>query len=390
MSSSKTPDDQIPRPPAAPPPPLSARPSCDTPAAATPPRSSSRRPARYGLRRTGRFSPRSAAPSGPSSSSTRKSRKGQQLHARAKQLLEERGYDVKASYPVRDPSRLPEIVEGLVTRGEPLVVVGGGDGTISSIVDFLAYRNVALGLLPLGTANSFARSLGSPSTSSVLSTSSSRALWRMSSSGRSTTTCGPTPPRSASRRRSAGHARTASSGCSDGSATSSLPRRPSSPQAFRVPADRMTGGRWRSRRSTYSSPTARSMAASSSPRKPTWRAASSWCASSRAVRPASLLSAWLRIMLRLQGPARTGSRSSMPARCQSTRLPAQYVSIDGEVVTQHADQGPSRARRAAGHGRSGSSPNGAEPQTSMRPSLAAITAACVLLCAPSFLRALRV
>jgi YegS/Rv2252/BmrU family lipid kinase len=91
-----------------------------------------------------------------------KSRKGQELYATAKRLLEERGYDLKESYPVRDPSRLPEIVEGLVARGEPLVIVGGGDGTISSIVDFLAYRNVALGLLPLGTANSFARGLDIP------------------------------------------------------------------------------------------------------------------------------------------------------------------------------------------------------------------------------------
>lgn len=91
-----------------------------------------------------------------------RSRRGQQLYATAKGLLEQRGYHLAASYPVRDPSRLPEIVEGLVAAGEPLIIVGGGDGTVSSIVDFLAYRNVALGLLPLGTANSFARGIGIP------------------------------------------------------------------------------------------------------------------------------------------------------------------------------------------------------------------------------------
>ena len=39
---------------------------------------------------------------------------------------------------------------------------GGGDGTISSVVDHFAYANVVFGLLPLGTANSFARELGIP------------------------------------------------------------------------------------------------------------------------------------------------------------------------------------------------------------------------------------
>jgi predicted polyphosphate/ATP-dependent NAD kinase len=47
-------------------------------------------------------------------------------------------------------------------RGHRLVIVGGGDGTISSVVDLFAYRNVVFGLLPLGTANSFAKTLSIP------------------------------------------------------------------------------------------------------------------------------------------------------------------------------------------------------------------------------------
>jgi YegS/Rv2252/BmrU family lipid kinase len=91
-----------------------------------------------------------------------RARRGERLYSEASDLLAKRGLRVSAAYPVRDPVRLPEIVAEAVRKGEPFIVVGGGDGTISSVVDFFADRDVALGILPLGTANSFARSLGIP------------------------------------------------------------------------------------------------------------------------------------------------------------------------------------------------------------------------------------
>lgn len=51
-----------------------------------------------------------------------------------------------------------------VAEGIPLVVVGGGDGTFTSIVGNLAGGETVLGVLPLGTGNSFARSLRIPQT----------------------------------------------------------------------------------------------------------------------------------------------------------------------------------------------------------------------------------
>jgi diacylglycerol kinase (ATP) len=39
-------------------------------------------------------------------------------------------------------------------------VVGGGDGMLSEATHQLAHRDVCLGVLPLGTTNNFARSLG--------------------------------------------------------------------------------------------------------------------------------------------------------------------------------------------------------------------------------------
>lgn len=91
-----------------------------------------------------------------------KSRRGQSMYREAKRLLEERGIALKAAFPVRDPSRFPEIVAQCVEEGYPLVILGGGDGSISASMDSFANRPVALGLLPLGTANSFARTLGLP------------------------------------------------------------------------------------------------------------------------------------------------------------------------------------------------------------------------------------
>ncbi len=68
------------------------------------------------------------------------------------------------TYAVRDPARLPEAVRDVLDDGSEyrLLILGGGDGSVSSVVDFLAHHDVILGLLPLGTANDFARTLGIP------------------------------------------------------------------------------------------------------------------------------------------------------------------------------------------------------------------------------------
>ncbi|MGE5268129.1 MAG: diacylglycerol/lipid kinase family protein [Thiohalocapsa sp.] len=91
-----------------------------------------------------------------------RARRGRQLYRAAKALLVRQGMRLDATYPVRNPERLPEIVRDAVAQGHRLIVVGGGDGTISTVVDQLADRPAVLGVLPLGTANSFARTLGIP------------------------------------------------------------------------------------------------------------------------------------------------------------------------------------------------------------------------------------
>jgi YegS/Rv2252/BmrU family lipid kinase len=89
------------------------------------------------------------------------SRKGQQDFETASRLLVEKGYALQ-SYPLTDPRRLRSTVRKALADGCTLIVVGGGDGTMSEVVDDLAYQPAILGVLPLGTANSFARSLGIP------------------------------------------------------------------------------------------------------------------------------------------------------------------------------------------------------------------------------------
>ena len=44
----------------------------------------------------------------------------------------------------------------------PMVIVGGGDGSLSSNVDYFVGTDTVFAFLPLGTANSFARTLGMP------------------------------------------------------------------------------------------------------------------------------------------------------------------------------------------------------------------------------------
>src|SRR5215210_951450 len=94
-----------------------------------------------------------------------RSRSGERTFFRALDRLQELGVTLGPTHAVRDPVRLPETVREVLDDGSDygLLILGGGDGSVSSVVDFLAHRDVVLGLLPLGTANDFARTLGIPS-----------------------------------------------------------------------------------------------------------------------------------------------------------------------------------------------------------------------------------
>jgi len=91
-----------------------------------------------------------------------KSRKGRDLFEQARGKLAAAGIDLSAAYALKDPSGLEATVQAAVAAGAPMVIVGGGDGSLSASVDHLVDHDVVLALLPLGTANSFARTLGIP------------------------------------------------------------------------------------------------------------------------------------------------------------------------------------------------------------------------------------
>ncbi len=91
-----------------------------------------------------------------------RARKGQVLFDSAKALLQENGFELVEAHPVTNPLKLADAVKGAISRGARLVIVGGGDGTVSSVVDYFAYKDVVFGLLPLGTGNSFAQTLDIP------------------------------------------------------------------------------------------------------------------------------------------------------------------------------------------------------------------------------------
>jgi diacylglycerol kinase (ATP) len=91
----------------------------------------------------------------------RKSRQGDADLRPALDLLLEAGLDV-VEVSSDDHSRLRQAIDehrGVLDR----VVVGGGDGTLNALADALVEMRVPVGVLPLGTANDLARTLGLPS-----------------------------------------------------------------------------------------------------------------------------------------------------------------------------------------------------------------------------------
>lgn len=90
------------------------------------------------------------------------SRRGQRLFFAALDELANQKIELVASHAIRRPERLRSAVQESISQGNRLIIIGGGDGTISSVCNSFANQEVALGLLPLGTSNSFVRTLGIP------------------------------------------------------------------------------------------------------------------------------------------------------------------------------------------------------------------------------------
>ena len=66
------------------------------------------------------------------------------------------------------PLEATDLTRHAVNRGAKVVIAAGGDGTVNEVANGLVNTDVALGVLPVGTANSWALQMGIPALNPVL------------------------------------------------------------------------------------------------------------------------------------------------------------------------------------------------------------------------------
>src|SRR5512139_3989324 len=66
------------------------------------------------------------------------------------------------------PLQATELARQAVTSGAQVVVAAGGDGTINEVANGLVNTDTALGVLPMGTTNSWALQMGIPALNPLL------------------------------------------------------------------------------------------------------------------------------------------------------------------------------------------------------------------------------
>jgi diacylglycerol kinase (ATP) len=66
------------------------------------------------------------------------------------------------------PLEATELARRAVNRGARVVIAAGGDGTVNEVANGLVYTDTALGVLPVGTTNSWALQMGIPALNPLL------------------------------------------------------------------------------------------------------------------------------------------------------------------------------------------------------------------------------
>jgi YegS/Rv2252/BmrU family lipid kinase len=89
------------------------------------------------------------------------SRRGEAAFDEVRAKLEIAGVELIDCHAVTEPEKMDQVVIDAIARA-PMVIVGGGDGSLSSNVDHFVGKDTVFAVLPLGTANSFARTLCLP------------------------------------------------------------------------------------------------------------------------------------------------------------------------------------------------------------------------------------
>ena len=89
------------------------------------------------------------------------SRSGAEAFATARDKLVAAGVNLIESHAVDRPEAMDETIRSAIAKA-PMVIVGGGDGSLSKSIDDFVGADTIFALLPLGTANSFARTMHIP------------------------------------------------------------------------------------------------------------------------------------------------------------------------------------------------------------------------------------
>jgi YegS/Rv2252/BmrU family lipid kinase len=87
-------------------------------------------------------------------------RRGAENRLQVTQRLQELGLDL-VEESAEDPGKLPELIRQYGDRVDR-VIIGGGDGTVNAAIAGLLATHLPVGVIPLGTANNLARTLGIP------------------------------------------------------------------------------------------------------------------------------------------------------------------------------------------------------------------------------------
>lgn len=89
-----------------------------------------------------------------------KSRRGAPAFDAARLCLDDLGVEVVESAIFRNPRRMARAIAHARDAAREIVIVGGGDGSLNVAARLLVGSSTALGVLPVGTGNAFARDLG--------------------------------------------------------------------------------------------------------------------------------------------------------------------------------------------------------------------------------------